>query len=275
MKVTLLARRARAEARRRLARRLDADDACRSSSGVLLRAEAGRLHLAATDMELSLRASLDARGRGRRLRRRARPAARRPRAAPAGRRGGDRAPADEGVVHVDVRLVASYALQHLQRRGLPAPARGRRSADVHASSAKRCSRRSPASRARRLATSRGRCSPGSSSGSSRGKLVMAATDSYRLVREGDRARGRRCPSSRRSSRRARSASSRASRTSGDEIELGVHENQVVFGADGVWLTTRRIDGQFPNYRQLLPEAFEHELTLPRGGAARRRSPRRA
>src|SRR5437660_9074396 len=30
-------------------------------SGVLLRAEAGRLHLAATDMELSLRSSLDAR----------------------------------------------------------------------------------------------------------------------------------------------------------------------------------------------------------------------
>jgi DNA polymerase-3 subunit beta len=29
------------------------------------------------------------------------------------------------------------------------------------------------------------------------------------------------------------------------------------------LTTRRIDGQFPNYRQLLPEQFEHELALPR------------
>ena len=28
------------------------------------------------------------------------------------------------------------------------------------------------------------------------------------------------------------------------------------------LTTRRIDGQFPNYRQLLPEQFEHELTMP-------------
>ena len=38
---------------------------------------------------------------------------------------------------------------------------------------------------------------------------------------------------------------------------------MVFGADGTWLTTRRIDGQFPNYRQLLPEQFEHELTLPR------------
>ena len=43
----------------------------------------------------------------------------------------------------------------------------------------------------------------------------------------------------------------------------MHENQVLFSTDGVWLTTRRIDGQFPNYRQLLPEAFEHELTLPR------------
>ena len=43
----------------------------------------------------------------------------------------------------------------------------------------------------------------------------------------------------------------------------MHENHVVFGADGTWLTTRRIDGQFPNYRQLLPEQFEHELLLPR------------
>jgi DNA polymerase-3 subunit beta len=41
------------------------------------------------------------------------------------------------------------------------------------------------------------------------------------------------------------------------------ENHVVFGTEGVWLTTRRIDGQFPNYRQLLPEQFEHELMLPR------------
>ena len=38
---------------------------------------------------------------------------------------------------------------------------------------------------------------------------------------------------------------------------------MLFSTDGVWLTTRRIDGQFPNYRQLLPESFEHELTLPR------------
>jgi DNA polymerase III subunit beta len=52
-------------------------------------------------------------------------------------------------------------------------------------------------------------------------------------------------------------------SAGDEVEVGVHENQVIFATSGVWLTTRRIDGQFPNYKQLLPEAFEYELTVPR------------
>jgi DNA polymerase-3 subunit beta len=36
-------------------------------------------------------------------------------------------------------------------------------------------------------------------------------------------------------------------------------NQIVFGADGIILSSRLIDGQFPNYRQLLPESFEYEL----------------
>jgi DNA polymerase-3 subunit beta len=49
----------------------------------------------------------------------------------------------------------------------------------------------------------------------------------------------------------------------EQVELGVHENQVVFGIDGTWLTTRRIDGQFPNYKQLVPESFEYEVPLPR------------
>ena len=39
------------------------------------------------------------------------------------------------------------------------------------------------------------------------------------------------------------------------------ENQVLFGMDGVWLSARRIDGQFPNYRQLLPQTFEHEVSI--------------
>jgi DNA polymerase-3 subunit beta len=95
-----------------------------------------------------------------------------------------------------------------------------------------------------------------------GKLVMAATDSYRLaVKETELAGS--APEleaivpSRALQELARIAGS------GDTVEVGVHENQVVFATEGVWLTTRRIDGQFPNYRQLLPEQFEHELTLPR------------
>ncbi|HEY3920756.1 MAG TPA: DNA polymerase III subunit beta, partial [Gaiellaceae bacterium] len=94
------------------------------------------------------------------------------------------------------------------------------------------------------------------------KLVMAATDSYRLaVKETPAAGG--IPEleaiipARALQELARIASS------ADDVQLGVQENHVVFGTDGAWLTTRRIDGQFPNYRQLLPEQFEHELLLPR------------
>ena len=95
-----------------------------------------------------------------------------------------------------------------------------------------------------------------------GKLVMAATDSYRLsVKEtelaGDIPELEAIIPARALAELGRIAQS------GETVELGVHENQVVFAADDVWLTTRRIDGQFPNYRQLLPETFEHELTLAR------------
>jgi DNA polymerase III subunit beta len=47
----------------------------------------------------------------------------------------------------------------------------------------------------------------------------------------------------------------------EHIEVGVRTNQVVFRAGGVTLSSRLIDGQFPNYRQLLPEGFEHELRV--------------
>jgi DNA polymerase III subunit beta len=49
----------------------------------------------------------------------------------------------------------------------------------------------------------------------------------------------------------------------DERQLGVsvRQNQVLFVLDGIILSSRLIDGQFPNYRQLLPESFEHELRI--------------
>jgi DNA polymerase-3 subunit beta len=45
------------------------------------------------------------------------------------------------------------------------------------------------------------------------------------------------------------------------LAVSVGQNQVVFQLDGITLSSRLLDGQFPNYRQLLPESVEHELRL--------------
>jgi DNA polymerase-3 subunit beta len=50
-------------------------------------------------------------------------------------------------------------------------------------------------------------------------------------------------------------------TAAEEIRVGVRANQIVFEAGGSVLSSRLIDGQFPNYNQLLPETFEHELRV--------------
>src|SRR5665213_3378353 len=100
-----------------------------------------------------------------------------------------------------------------------------------------------------------------------GKLVMAATDSYRLAVKETTLEGTVPELEAIVPARALQELARIA-TAGDEVEVGVIENQVIFvtgssSGGGVWLTTRRIDGQFPNYKQLLPEAFEYELTVPR------------
>jgi DNA polymerase-3 subunit beta len=50
----------------------------------------------------------------------------------------------------------------------------------------------------------------------------------------------------------------------EQVAVSVRTNQVVFEVDGTVLSSRLIDGQFPNHRQLLPDAFEHELQLAGG-----------
>jgi DNA polymerase-3 subunit beta len=50
----------------------------------------------------------------------------------------------------------------------------------------------------------------------------------------------------------------------ETLSVAVRTNQVIFEAGGVVLSSRLIDGQFPNHRQLLPDAFEHELQLSGG-----------
>ena len=95
-----------------------------------------------------------------------------------------------------------------------------------------------------------------------GKLVMAATDSYRLSVKETTLEGSIPELEAIVPARALGELTRIA-VEGEKLSLGVHENQVVFGTTDAWLTSRRIDGQFPNYKQLVPETFEHEVALPR------------
>ena len=50
----------------------------------------------------------------------------------------------------------------------------------------------------------------------------------------------------------------------EQIAVTALENQVVFSAGDVVLSSRLVEGRFPNYQQLLPESYEHELRIDRG-----------
>ena len=96
------------------------------------------------------------------------------------------------------------------------------------------------------------------------ELRMVATDSYRLsVKETalesplrGKPRGER---PRPGARRSWCASPQQAPS--ESLAVSVGQNQVVFELGDVVLSSRLIDGQFPNYRQLLPESVEHELRL--------------
>jgi DNA polymerase-3 subunit beta len=98
---------------------------------------------------------------------------------------------------------------------------------------------------------------------SREGCVLAATDSYRLavrdlVASADGEAKAIVPE------RAFSEAGRAAAT--DEkgkVEILVDDAQVSFRAGGLTLTSRLIEGEFPNYRQLLPDTHESRLTVSR------------
>jgi len=95
-----------------------------------------------------------------------------------------------------------------------------------------------------------------------GKLAMAATDSYRLSYKEtpmtDAVPELEAIVPARALEEVRRLAS-----SGGTLELGVQENQVLFGIDDTWLTTRRIEGQFPKFEELRPKDFAHDVVLPR------------
>lgn len=49
----------------------------------------------------------------------------------------------------------------------------------------------------------------------------------------------------------------------ETVSVALLRNQAVFRAGSIILNTRLIEGQFPNFRQLLPESYEHDVRLSR------------
>jgi DNA polymerase III subunit beta len=95
------------------------------------------------------------------------------------------------------------------------------------------------------------------------ELRMVATDSYRLsVKETELAAPLQGSLEANVPARALQELVRiAQQTPSESIAVSVGQNQVIFELGDVVLSSRLIDGQFPNYRQLLPESVEHELRL--------------
>jgi DNA polymerase-3 subunit beta len=98
---------------------------------------------------------------------------------------------------------------------------------------------------------------------SREGVTLVATDSYRLaVRELVATAAGEAKAI--VPERAMSEAGRAAQTiEKGEVELFVDESQITFQVGQLMLTSRLIEGEFPNYRQLLPEAYESRLTVSR------------
>ena len=95
-------------------------------------------------------------------------------------------------------------------------------------------------------------------------LRMVATDSYRLSVKETPVSGLDDQFSANVPARALQELSRIiADTKAESVSMSTLDNQIVFGAGDVILSSRLIDGQFPNYRQLLPESYEHEVSFSR------------
>jgi DNA polymerase III subunit beta len=95
------------------------------------------------------------------------------------------------------------------------------------------------------------------------QLRMVATDSYRLsVKEATLETPLQGALEANIPARALQELARiAQQDAAESLAVSVGQNQVIFELGDVVLSSRLIDGQFPNYRQLLPESVEHELRL--------------
>jgi DNA polymerase-3 subunit beta len=227
-------------------------------AGVLMQAGSGRLELSATDMELSIRTGLDADVDGEGS------------AVVPGRLLGDivrQLPADEVEIEYQAEentlLVtsgsASYRLRTYAVEDFP------RLPEVEAAPASSLDAEPLLEAITCVARAAGRDESrpvltGVFVRLGSGRLAMVATDSYRLsVKESDIA-GEVPELEAIVPARALDELRRIA-GGGGQVELAVLDNHVAFAAGGVWLTTRKIDGQFPDHTKLIPETGEFAVDL--------------
>ena len=97
------------------------------------------------------------------------------------------------------------------------------------------------------------------------EMTMVATDSYRLAVKRSELEAA-LSGEIEANIPARALRELARILSGEGVEdaaITLQTNQAIFEAGSITLTTRLIEGQFPNFRQLLPESYEHDVRLPR------------
>ncbi len=234
-------------------------------SHILLRAEEGRVELAATDMELSLRVPLDA-------------TVEEPGAVVLPRLAADivRTMADgpialehranEGVVGVSGGG-SSFALNCLQAHDFPELPADEGSglsvpADILVEAIDRVARAASRDETRPVLTGvLVRLGPDG--------ITLVATDSYRLAVRQTALDAP--PAEVVEAIVPARALTEVSRLVGvmkvDVVEVILTETQALFRIGDLRLTSRVIDGQFPDHRQLVPDTFEHDVAFDRARAA--------
>lgn len=93
------------------------------------------------------------------------------------------------------------------------------------------------------------------------RITMAATDSYRLaVAEAPLAKA---PPEALEAIIPIKALEEVVRLAGADgtLSVAIGEGLVTFGIDGIWLSVRRIEGQFPNFTALKPDGIEQSATI--------------
>jgi DNA polymerase III subunit beta len=96
-------------------------------------------------------------------------------------------------------------------------------------------------------------------------LTLVATDSYRLAVRELTAKGEGEAKVLIPERAITEAGRAAEAMDKGDVEILLEESQATFHAGPLTLTSRLIEGEFPSYRQLIPEGYENHLTVSRIG----------